>query len=764
MNESSANNNGDLTELEKEEEVKVAVQEDRWVFWLRLLTACVLVGVAVLVCVVVYQEGRQGETAAFEEEFSHLGEKLVRSFESLVAQRFGILDSFAQGITSDADGLFPFVTPPNYAFRAERVVDLAQLFFIIFVPIVPNELVEDWNTYARQNQHWKKEGVAQQRGVLPDELDEEELTPLPPVMLNVHNPNGPAPAQNVTPDNPFFYPIWSTFPANEGTMANVDINGDIEHQRTIANTVATGLPTMEMGYDYIDKEIDPNDGRYTTLKSSPFFDYQDDPHSLAFFPVFDHFVYNASQPKQVAGLFFVMIYWRTYFDDLLPPGADGVFVILENTCQQQYTYKIDGANSAFVGHGDLHDPKYDHLEAGTSVDSVLRDATAITDTSSNSNTNSNSNTTANIECHYSIRVYPSQEFEDNHRTNEPWIHVAILASLFLFTTAVFVVYDCMVERRQRVVLESAKQSGQLVNALFPEEVRDQLYQEQQEKANNASAARLWENNEADLWGNQTLAQDAPTETAPEHKKAIASLYPETTIFFADLVGFTSWSGKRTPVEVFQLLEALYGAFDAIALRRKIFKVETIGDCYVAATGLPQAQPDHAVIMCKFANDCMTKMKVMTASLSVSLGEDTAELAMRVGLHSGSVTAGVLRGAKSRFQLFGDTVNVAARMESNGLANRIHVSEETATALRAKGKSSWLTPRPDKIVAKGKGELQTYFVDIAVKSALSDFSAMTEPTVGTEEAPSAARSGNTGGHVVEKERRGEDLAGLTEADC
>jgi hypothetical protein len=85
--------------------------------------------------------------------------------------------------------------------------------------------------------------------------------------------------------------------------------------------------------------------------------------------------------------------------------------------------------------------------------------------------------------------------------------------------------------------------------------------------------------------------------------------------------------------------------------------------------------------------------------------------MRVGLHSGPVTAGVLRGDKARFQLFGDTMNTAARMESNGRPGQIHVSEETADLLRKAGKSHWVTPREDKIVAKGKGELSTFWVNV-----------------------------------------------------
>ena len=95
-------------------------------------------------------------------------------------------------------------------------------------------------------------------------------------------------------------------------------------------------------------------------------------------------------------------------------------------------------------------------------------------------------------------------------------------------------------------------------------------------------------------------------------------------------------------------------------RRHVFKVETIGDCYVAVTGIPHAQKDHAVIMVRFAQACLHRLQeVLANDLAVRLGPDVLDINMRVGLHSGPTTAGVLRGIKGRFQLFGDTVNTAA---------------------------------------------------------------------------------------------------------
>jgi len=167
---------------------------------------------------------------------------------------------------------------------------------------------------------------------------------------------------------------------------------------------------------------------------------------------------------------------------------------------------------------------------------------------------------------------------------------------------------------------------------------------------------------------------------------------------------------REPTQVFTLLECLYGSFDTVAKRRGVFKVETIGDSYVAVVGLPKSRKNHAMIMVRFAADCRERASTLLNQLETTLGPGTNALAFRFGLNSGPTTAGVLRGEKGRFQLFGDTVNTAARMESNGRRNHIHVTQKTADLLIAAGKGHWVQAREDAIEAKGKGKMQTYWVN------------------------------------------------------
>ncbi|CAB9509224.1 Receptor-type guanylate cyclase gcy [Seminavis robusta] len=687
-------------------ELNVAKKEDKWVWRLRVLTALLLISVAISICLVIYFTGRQSETKAFEQDFESLGEKLVSSFQQKVIQSFQVLESFNDGITAEANGTWPFVTPPHFSERMERVAKISQFMVIHLMIIVTREHLQEWNNYSVESRDWRLTGMARERG-LPIEQVNETIEWFPEYLYNPYTQEGVnLPTEETNPDGPYA-PIWITYPVSDYPIANLDLLADWEHIVPLEKMIATGKPIFEFTYDYMGHM--ERDIRWELIQGNPFVDYQDDPHSTVVVPVFDGF----GDDRKVAANLMVYIYWRAYFNNLLPPGADGIIIVLENTCNQTYTYRVDGSDSFWLGRGDLHDSKYDYLEASTNIN-VLAGGDAAGTTDFIDDTESDF---AYYDCYYNIRVYPSQAFEDSHRSSSPWVFALIIAALFFFTTTVFVTYAYMVERRQQKVLESAVQSGKLVSTLFPEEVRKQLYKEQIEQDNKASQKQpsTWDfvprgSSNVDLEGGRG---------ALEPKAAIAALYPSVTIFFADLVGFTKWSANRTPQEVFQLLETIYGGFDKIAKRRHVFKVETVGDCYVAAVGLPEPEENHAVIMCKFASDCLRMLDSLVITLAETLGEDTANLSMRVGLHSGPVTAGVLRGEKSRFQLFGDTVNTASRMESTGIQGRIQVSEATANQLIARGRKGWLKPREDTIVAKGKGEMQSYFVQIAPSSSAND---------------------------------------------
>jgi class 3 adenylate cyclase len=439
---------------------------------------------------------------------------------------------------------------------------------------------------------------------------------------------------------------------------------------------------------------------------------------ILLYPVFDNF----STSRKLVGILLSDSYWRLHFDQILPPNAKGVIAVLENNANQSFTYQLDGPDATYLGEGDLHDEAFDHMQ-------VSADVTKFLSTYASAETEGFTAVPLTEEgVRYSLRVYPSQDMKNDFVTNQPAIFSLIVAMVFVFTSGVFFIYNVLVERRQKIVLDRAVKSTAVVSSLFPENVKEQLLNEGEEERDQKVSWRVSDRKQA-----QNSAIAMMSESRPKGKP-IADRFENTTIMFADIAGFTSWSSEREPEHVFELLETLYGAFDALALARSVFKVETIGDCYLAITGVPKPQPDHAIRMVKFARDCMHKVKDLIHSLAESLGDDTQNLSFRVGLHSGSVTAGVLRGDKSRFQLFGDTVNTAALMESHGIKGCIHVSQSTADEIVLAGKPGWIVPRQDKIKAKGKGELQTYFMaerfmNVKAGKSVDTTASMSTPSLG-----------------------------------
>ena len=410
----------------------------------------------------------------------------------------------------------------------------------------------------------------------------------------------------------------------------------------------------------------------------------------------------------------------------------------------------------FIAEGDHHDPKWDHMKRSSSVYRVYAKENDVKEMvghhrdlmrylmekesghdmgGQESGEASQDDVLVDGEhIDYRIHVYPSDEFEACYLTSQPRIFSLAVSLVFLVTVISFIVYDILVEKRQKKLLENAERSGKVVASLFPAMVRERLFTERQtkdEERMNMRSSMRGIGASADISRlrkfmapapHQTHSQggDSDTNTAVSGSSPpIADLYNDTTVMFADIAGFTAWSSEREPTQVFQLLESLFCEFDAEAKTMKVFKIETIGDCYVAVTGLPEPTPDHAVIMAKFAQRCLMRFNELTKELELSLGPGTADLGIRIGLHSGPVTAGVLRGEKARFQLFGDTMNTASRMESTSIKNMIQVTADTAILLKQSGKGHTLIAREGLIKAKGKGYMQTYW--LRPKSAHSNTS-------------------------------------------
>jgi class 3 adenylate cyclase len=191
---------------------------------------------------------------------------------------------------------------------------------------------------------------------------------------------------------------------------------------------------------------------------------------------------------------------------------------------------------------------------------------------------------------------------------------------------------------------------------------------------------------------------APIAARLKHgPEVIAEAHPAVTVLFADVVDFTPYAERTSPGEVVVLLDRLFSAFDGLAERHGLEKIKTIGDAYMAAAGLPEARPDHVEAAIELAIAMLAEADRCTA--------EGLPVRLRIGIDSGPVIAGVIGQRKFAYDLWGDTVNTASRMESSGVAGRIQVTPAVERTLRDRYAFEERAP----IDVKGKGVMRPYLL-------------------------------------------------------
>jgi len=236
-------------------------------------------------------------------------------------------------------------------------------------------------------------------------------------------------------------------------------------------------------------------------------------------------------------------------------------------------------------------------------------------------------------------------------------------------------------------------SGRLARA-FGELARSNEVLEERVKERTAELASEQQKSE------RLLRNVLPAEIAERLKSeptTIAEGFDAVTVLFADIVGFTEMSARSSPLEVVRLLNEVFSAFDKLAEKFGLEKIKTIGDAYMVVGGLPVPRPDHAQAVADMALEMQAFMH--------HLRERQPGLAIRIGIHTGPVVAGVIGTKKFSYDLWGDTVNVASRMESHGEKDRVQVSDAAADALRG----DFEIEARGTIKVKGRGELATHWL-------------------------------------------------------
>ncbi|KAL3914433.1 MAG: hypothetical protein SGILL_006104, partial [Bacillariaceae sp.] len=563
-----------------------------------------------------------------------------------------------------------FLTIPDVEDQLFAARNATGALVISYMPRVQTTDYNLWTRYAEENKGWiaeSNDAVGEEAEITPFIWEYYETDEDQGAMNNGHRSLESCSARRrrtseevKAPSNRLngpFSPVWTMSPppaVDDAGIINYNLVDRPVFERAVGFIEQTRLPVF---LDVCDQSA------WFAVSGN-----EDILQTVVAFPVFSDF----EPDSDVVGAFTAIVPWTRFFDDNLVDGTEPILLVVSNTCNEVFSFAVNGREATFLAEEDLHDPRYDQLFVeGPFADSY--------------------NPSENIDndhCVYTMKVYPTASFEAYYKTYQPIYYSLAVLMIFLVTSLFFVIFDCLVQRRQSELVNTARQQNAIVSSLFPKSIQAKLMKESATEKQRTNAflekkkvrkANLRTFLNGDAENNQ---EDEAAESDP-----IADLFPETTVMFADIAGFTAWSSAREPSQVFTLLEGVYHEFDKIAKRRHVFKVEVVGDCYVAVCGLPDPRPDHALVMAKFATDCMNKMKNVVHKLEVKLGPDTADLKLRVGMHSGPVVAG-----------------------STGIANSIQLSQETADLLKNAGKEHWLISRKDRVEAKGKGELQTFFLE------------------------------------------------------
>ncbi|KAL3925957.1 MAG: hypothetical protein SGILL_000058 [Bacillariaceae sp.] len=746
---------------------ELSAKETRYVNRLRYIVLIILVLVAAGVSCLVYFLLENVNESEMTQDYETAAVRILGAFDAIRTDRVATLASLAiaaiaHGVDHSRD--WPFVSLSFYQQRSFVTKKESGAIQVSIAPLVTSAdrlLYEEYICSDEPETDWIFRSVVYQEEIgdgvyVRDYGRSFRADESHSIKMWASNETGsgtipiPHEAQSSLIANEQNYlPLWEVSPFLSYNEVNIDLLRDGRGPDGMASIEEGAVVVSDMLYappGGIDSSHRATSqyAELLSMEKGEEMEYQGDAMSYIYTPIFDSFEENRKGKAVLVGLF----NWGNLFRGVLPDRKAGIDLVLHNNCSEPFTYHflaegevvprgkgvspsagleclfccatspltcLYAAYLLFLSflpisdhHQDLHDPRFDESEVPS----------GLLQTGNNTADGTRRGLPFSSQgCHYSISIYPTQVFVENYNTPLPAIVLSVIVFVFVFTILLFIFYDRLVEYRQSLVLKRAVQSTAIVSSLFPKNVRDRLMQSAVKDGNENGGAVTSFTEKMRKDKNDPKGSMGGTNSY-EGNDTIADLFPNCTVLFADIAGFTAWSSSRSPEQVFTLLQTIYQAFDKIAARRRVFKVETIGDSYVAVTGLPEPQADHALIMSKFAKDCLQAMHDVTHALEVHLGPDTTELSMRFGLNSGQVTGGVLKGDRARFQLFGDTVNTAARMESTGTRGMIQLSQSTADLLVVAGKSGWITPRDEAVTAKGKGTLHTYWLEASSSNRAS----------------------------------------------
>ena len=415
------------------------------------------------------------------------------------------LGTFFTSYTAATNATMPFVIMPDFQVHALVSSQITGAATLTIHPLVTEENRERWESFSQSTYYeWMEESSNYDRTVNP-KLYVDRLTTgteadrakesqrwnvtgiVPRIWKEIEGNVSGTPVSTA----PQYFPEWQRAPSSDyNPFTNLDMASHPLFKRSIEGMLETDHPVL----------TDVTDASFLVKKYDRRFPAEDqaEPHSYLLQPIYDDLEVNST----AVGFLSAFLRWGTFFENVLPEYETGIMVVLYGTCGRQFSYILNGYSADFLGNGDLHDMEYDNLKRDFEIAPFAR---------------LNEESGEEKYCQYSARIYPSDLWKERFYTGEPFWYAAGVTGCFLATTVAFVLYDVLVQRRQRKVLDAAERSGAIVSNLFPAKVRDTLMKEaKQDKSMSSIMMKDKENGgpsfSENIFGSSPIAEFFPAST------------------------------------------------------------------------------------------------------------------------------------------------------------------------------------------------------------------------------------------------------------
>ena len=517
-------------------EPKIARREDQAVTWLRLGLGAILLAATVTVSLGIYYYMAGIEQNEFEKAFTDTSTKILENFQAVADRRLGTIASFTNSFlahTLAINATYPFVTIPSFEAQVTHVASLADAVSLSFSVIVEPEDRLRWeNEFVPDNaMKWleESENYLKRTSSMDEEDTEGNATPSRPGGTSAENEEdyegkptigkGGISQQIYTRKydssgerKRFIVPNetalvwWQSSPIIPGFTQGF-INRDVKDDSAFEGELLTVLRRKRSAL-----------GRMTTNSYGA--QGNDPPISAFYYPVYTDYSPNA----RLAGTITTLLNWDTFFTDILPQNVDGLIAVLRNTCDQIYTFAINGPDVVFLGEGDLHDTDFDNMMQDVSFTALINQA--VEDGTFKGHPLDEEG------CQYFLQVFASSEMKSQFISKMPIYYTIGAVLIFVFTSFLFIGYDRLVERRQNLVEKEALKSGAIVSSLFPAAYKEQLMKEQERRLEKNVNDTL-QSSEINRQKLSNLMNGTDDDIVQVNNQ-IADLYKDCTVLFADI--------------------------------------------------------------------------------------------------------------------------------------------------------------------------------------------------------------------------------------